>query len=403
MRRIYFLVLVGHLLWGLSVNLNTARIAYYNEKDYPRAKKACLEGIKTENNYELYAILSGSEIGLGNWQEGAAALIKAIAIDSVKTWDWIGEKGGGNKYFGQAFYFSARTLFDQEKYPEALEYLRYAEFLDPADIAAYVLGGAILFKLGKYEEANAEYKKVLERDPENPDVHFLIGKSLFESKNFEASLGYLQNAQKYYLPKYDRITKVVFQNLQEFNPQLSQKIIVLWAEKKSNELDELLKIELGFKQGMDAQQSNIEQYYRTTTDLARTHYFTGMAHFYLGNDSIALTSLFKNLELNPNDLDALFFTGEILVKLKKCQAAIGYFEKLTQIKDGDLYAWFSLGVCYTKLKEYNKAIDIYENKVLKLDPENIDAMNNLAYIYSEIGEKDKAVEYWKKVEELQKE
>ena len=48
-----------------------------------------------------------------------------------------------------------------------------------------------------------------------------------------------------------------------------------------------------------------------------------------------------------------------------------------------------------------KAIDIYENKVLQLNPENIDAMTNLAYIYSEIGNSEKALEYLRKVEQLQ--
>ena len=70
-------------------------------------------------------------------------------------------------------------------------------------------------------------------------------------------------------------------------------------------------------------------------------------------------------------------------------------------KSDDIFAWFYLGICYTQLKEYKKAIDIYENKVLQLNPENIDAMTNLAYIYSEIGNSEKALEYLRKVEQLQ--
>ncbi|NOR17762.1 tetratricopeptide repeat protein, partial [candidate division WOR-3 bacterium] len=103
----------------------------------------------------------------------------------------------------------------------------------------------------------------------------------------------------------------------------------------------------------------------------------------------------------PDDLDALYFTGEIYIKSKKYPDAIRYFEKATQLKEDDINAWFYLGVCYTQLKKYKKAIDIYENKVLQFSPENIDAMTNLAFIYSETGNSEKALEYLKKVEQLQ--
>ena len=87
-----------------SVELNTARIAYYNQRDFERAKTACLNGIKKgEINYELQGILGGCEIGLGNWQDAAEALIQAFAIDSIKTFDWLDKKGGGKQYFYQTF------------------------------------------------------------------------------------------------------------------------------------------------------------------------------------------------------------------------------------------------------------------------------------------------------------
>ncbi|MCK4452839.1 tetratricopeptide repeat protein, partial [candidate division WOR-3 bacterium] len=77
--------------------------------------------------------------------------------------------------------------------------------------------------------------------------------------------------------------------------------------------------------------------------------------------------------------------------------------KITEMKDDDLYAWFYIAVCSTQLKDYNKAIDIYEGKVLVLDPKNIDAMTNLAYVYREMGNNNKSFEYLQKAEKLQKE
>ena len=87
MRKLCLLILIVLCQLGYaSVFLNTARIAYYNERDFERAKKACLEGIeKGELNFELHAILGGRGIGYGNWKDASNALIRAFAIDSSKT------------------------------------------------------------------------------------------------------------------------------------------------------------------------------------------------------------------------------------------------------------------------------------------------------------------------------
>jgi tetratricopeptide (TPR) repeat protein len=402
MRRIVVVVLCCFSL-GLSfVHLNTARIAYFQERDFERAKKACVAGIDVgETNFELYAILSGSEIGFGNWYNASRALISAFDIDSVETSNWITEKGGGEQYFYQAFYFSARELFDEEQYDDALKHLDYAQLLDPIDIRTYLLRGAILHKLDKWDEANSQYQKVIEQDPENPDIHFLIGRALFDNKQFDGSLTYFDNAAQYYKTKYNRIAMVVFQNVPDIDMTLSHRIMALWAARQMDELDRLVKENLLFEGGMDAQKGTIEQYYTIADNVARSYYFSGMSHYYLKQDSLALEKLLMSLDFNPNDLDALYFAGEILAKFAQYQEAVEYFERTIELKKNDVYAWFYLGVCYTQLKQYEKAINAYENNVLVLDPENINAMTNLAYVYSEIGNTDKSLEYLTRARELQ--
>jgi tetratricopeptide (TPR) repeat protein len=364
--RIIMVVVCYFSLGFPFVHLNTARIAYFQESDFERAKKACLAGIDAEeNNFELYAILGGSEIGLGNWYDASGALISALSIDSTATFEWIKEKGGGEQYFYQAFYFSARELFDEEQYDGALKHLDYAQLLDPTDIRTYLLRGAILYKLDKWEDAHNQYQKVIEQDPENPD------------------------------------SMVVFQNVPDIDVTVSHKIMELWAAQQIHELDKLIKEDLLYEGGIDAQKGTIEQYYTTADNLAQSYYFSGMSDYYLKHDSLALEKLLMSLDFNPHDLDALYFTGEILAKFAQYQEAVEYFEWTTELKKNDVYAWFYLGVCYTQLKQYEKAINAYENNVLVLDPENINAMTNLAYVYSEIGNTDKSLEYLTRARELQ--
>jgi tetratricopeptide (TPR) repeat protein len=383
-----------------SIELNTARICYYNEQNYERAKAACLKGIeKGEIDFELYTILGGCEIGLGDWQAAAKALVKAFGIDSLQTHEWMGKRGGETYYY-QAFYFSARQLFDDKKFDEALIYIDYAEMLDPKDTAPLILGGVISQKQGKMTEANKAYQKALDLDPENPDVNYLIGKALFEAREFEPSINYFKDAAKFYNTSFKRSSLVLFSNVAESSKALQHRVNRLWTRQKWSELDRLIKDTLGLEGGLDAQQINVEKFHKATDDLARSNYFTGMSYYYFKNDSMALFYLIKALDLKPDDLDALYFTGEILVRKKNYKAAAEYFKRATQIKDDDLYAWFYLGVCYMRLKKYEQAIHALENKVLHIDPAYVSAMQNLAFIYRELGDNQKSFDYLERVKQI---
>jgi Flp pilus assembly protein TadD len=90
------------------------------------------------------------------------------------------------------------------------------------------------------------------------------------------------------------------------------------------------------------------------------------------------------------------------VRLGKFTAAVPHLEALTVLSPNDKYAWFYLAVCYTEEKEYEKAADVYENKVLMLDPKNVDVMNNLAYVYREMGNSEKALYWLLRAEEIKK-
>lgn len=383
--------------------LNTARIAYFSEKDYERAKKACLRGIElAPDNYELYAILGGSEMGLGSWRAAVQAFEKAFNADTSKTIEWIVKQAEGENYYYQAFYFYGRELFAREEYAAVLHYLNYDTLLAIEDINVHVLRGAALHKLARFDEANDEYMRVLELDPTNPDYNYLIGKSIFDNEDFEGCLPYFAEAVKYYRIKYGRLSRVIFQNRVQIDSALAQEIVVLWVAGEAEALNALLKESLGFPAGLDMQRANIEQFATVADNLGRSHYFCGIAHYNMKNDTLALENIVSSVYYMPNDFDALYFAGEINVRLNRCNDAIPYLERLTSRSPDDKYAWFYLGVSYTETKQYEKAIDVYENKLLRLEPENVDVMNNLAYVYRETGDNEKALYWLIRAEDTQK-
>jgi tetratricopeptide (TPR) repeat protein len=383
--------------------LNTARIAYFNEKDYGRARKSCLDGLEIESgNVELLVLLGGAEMGLGNWAASADAFIRAFAADTGKTLDWIDNQTEGRKYYFQAFYFHGRELFERDAHAEALRYLNHDRIFGIDDINVCILRGAALYKLERFDEANNEYLKVLNLDPYNPDVNYLIAKSLFDNEDYEGCLPYFATAIEYYTIDYERLGRMLFQNLLEIDTMLAQQIVTLWLNADMAGLDRMLIDSLRYRDGLAVQGTTVEQFAEASANLGRSYYYCSMAYCNLEDDTLALEYMLKSVKYQPSDLDALYYAGEMNVQHCRYCEAVPYLERLTMLSPEDKYAWFYLGVCYTEQKEYKKAIDAYENRILKLDPNNIDVINNLAYVYREMGDNERALQWLIKAEELQK-
>lgn len=404
MKQLIVLALVLIFFIGCpSAPKNSARI-YIEQQDYERAKEQIFIGLKeTPDDYELYVLLAKAEIGLSRWIEASKAFEDGIAIDSAKTINWLLGDIKNVSAYRQAFYNAALTLREEKKYDHALRDLGYAKILNPDDVNTYILEGGLYSELGNKEMASKAYAKALSIDPENADAYFLIGKEFYDRRMYDSSVVRFNKAIEYFKIRRERDAKMLFQNLPEVDEDLADRIIKLWREKKNDELDELIKVQLGIDAGLTAVQDRVMRFYKTTDGLARSYYLLGMAHYNLKDDALALQNIQKSLEVLPDDLDALFYAGEIYIKMKKFKDALSNFEKITRLKEDDVYAWFYSAVCYSQLKDYKKAIDIYEGKVLELDPENIDVLTNLAYCYRELGNNKKALEYLMKVEKLQKE
>ncbi len=386
-----------------SPQKNSAMIAI-RDGDYARAKEQILMGLQeTPDDYELHMLLMKAEIGLSQWIAATEAFQRGVAIDSVKSINWLLGDTRNVSVFWQAFYNAAFAQMGDKEYESALRNLGYCKILDPGRVDVYILEGGIYSALDNTDMARKAYSTALSIDPDNPEAYLLVGKAFFERADYDSALVKFSAAIENYQPKYDQISRVLFQNVPEVDNALKHQIIRLWKDNKTQELDEVVKVKLGFDGGINAHKRNIETFYKTTDGIAQAYYWSGLTHYRQKNDERALERLTKSLEYMPDDLDALFFSGELLITEKKYEDAIVYFERVTVLRPDDLYAWFYTGVCYQQLKNYQKAIDIYEGRVLELDPNNIETMTNLAFIYRELGNNKKSLEYLMKVDELQKE
>ncbi|UCD19835.1 MAG: tetratricopeptide repeat protein [candidate division WOR-3 bacterium] len=403
MKKLIFLGIVFLFIACPPTAKNAARI-YIQQGEYEAAKEQIMIGLQSApNDYEYYVLLSKVEIGMADWLAATDAFYRGIAVDSGKTVNWLLSDKQNIPVYWQAFYNAAISLMNAKQYDRALKNLGYCELFDPKNVSQYILEGGIYGELGEKEKAGAAYVRALSIDPENPEAYFMVGRAKFDKGAYDSAIVDLREAEKFFLTKYDRTARIVFQNLPAVDKNISKEIMQLWGEKNEEALDVLVKVKLGFDGGLEPHRRTLEQFYKTTDGLSRAYYYTGMAYYNLRNDSLALSNFLKSLDLKADDADALYYAGEIYLKQKKYDESMKMFRKITEFREDDAYAWFYLGVNHTQKKEYQKAVEIYENKVLVLDPQNLDAMTNLAYVYREMGNNKKALEWLTKAEKLQKE
>ncbi len=117
------------------------------------------------------------------------------------------------------------------------------------------------------------------------------------------------------------------------------------------------------------------------------------------NFSSAEENLKKILEIDRNNLKALFLLGSVFIQIGKLSSSIIYLEKVIEIDPNIVNAHNNLGIVYIKLKEFAKA-EKFLNKVLDINPNHLDAHNSLSIVFAELNDFNKAIFNVKKALEL---
>lgn len=107
------------------------------------------------------------------------------------------------------------------------------------------------------------------------------------------------------------------------------------------------------------------------------------------------------LALEPNDKHALYNLGTIFLRLGKPQEATKYFLRFVPL-ESDSENFYNLGVAYMQQGKNKEAIS-YLEEALRLDPENISILTNIATAYLNIESYANASKYFEEIKRLQPE
>jgi len=382
-------------------DLNTAKVCI-KDRQYERALEACKRGIaNTPEVIDYYGIAAQADFFLSKNVEADSFIMLGIKQDSTAMFNWLINVDKDNtEMYGQNFLNVANILLTDKKYEDCLRHANWALLLTPGAANVYIIQGLAYAALGNKEAASAAFAKSLKVDPQNPEPSFQIGMVSFEHKNYDSALYYFNDAIKYFNVNYENTKKTVFANV-EFSIPLAQELVSLYRSiaARRDAYNDFLKKKLGFD-NPEAQLRTVEKFVRLTDGLVRANYYTGITYLNSGKDTLALKFLNAALDYEPLNIDALYFSGEVLVKFTKWGEAKDHFEKVTSLKEDDVPALFYLGVCYMQLKDYKTALTVYQDRVLKYDPKNLDAFTNIVICYRELGDTKKAMEWLQKKEQV---
>lgn len=233
----------------------------------------------------------------------------------------------------------------QGKGDQALEPLRQAAALAPADVETHYNLGVTLQELGRLDEAEARYRQALEIDPVYADAYLNLGVTL-------SKLGRLDEAEA----------------------RLRQALLLRpnYAEAHSNLGATLLE------QGrLDEAESSYRQALQLAPDNARAHTNLGITLQRLDRLDEAETSCRRAVELMPEDAEVHGNLGNVLRESGRLDEAEASFRQALRIRTDDVAMHNNLAITLQERGRLDEA-DTHFQLALYLDPNDARSYENRA-------------------------
>ena len=251
-------------------------------------------------------------------------------------------------------------------------------------------------------------KAAIEKDPQNTEAHYLLGKAYLTDKREEQALREFKSVSRLGIEGKD-IPEA------EFRETLARLYAKFHEEEEAlKEYIFLIKLnpekaDYYFRAGMLFSVRNrtdrAEQYIRKAISLnpkeGSYHFELGMLYYLAKKVKEAGTEFEAALQLNPSDGKALLYFGKIFKDSKDYAGAVPYLEKAARDQEYKLRALVELGGCYMSLKAYDKAISELDRAVncieKEAEPDSLYARYFLAMCFEKTKEYTKAIDQWDKI------
>lgn len=271
---------------------------------------------------------------------------------------------------GMESFDSAMKCYDNKEYEKALELYKIALKYEPNSDATYFNIGNVYFVQKDYDQALIHYNQASLLNEHSPNVNAQIAKVYFEQKKYDKALKYYLESEKrdelnenlyiemgycYSVLKEYRKSIEMYQKAIQINP----KIDYIYESIALNyQLLEEFPESIHFYKKALAYEYNEE----TVKNLAHTYYLNAQYK----ESKVLVSSL---LNKNPNDNDALYMKGTLLLEEKNYSESLNYLLKSIEEEKPKADVVYNISIAYLSLGEFEKSIE-FGLKLLELETNN---------------------------------
>ena len=222
-------------------------------------------------------------------------------------------------------------------------------------IAQHLTSAKLYLQQQQYEKAEASALKAVDKDPEDEEGWFVLGRARYELKKYREMV--------------DAFDKAIAIDPKEHKNEIGQYRLKVWADSYNAGVRLYNKgrdTASYFQSAVDSFQTAIA----VMPDSLRVYYVCALAHY--GNQDVnkAIQVLNASLNKNPNGMDELELLGRLHLQLGRDKAAASDTAGSKQ--------------------EYALAQETFE-KIYALDPTNIENIMRLMELYEQLGMREKAL------------
>lgn len=303
-----------------------------------------------------------------------------------------------NKIATTATEYYQRSLYygDKKEYLRALEDCNQAIRIDSKYIEAYLQRGQMQEALGKFKEAFEDYQLVLQQNPNHVKAY-----------NYRGVLHFNQQAYPNAKADFEKVIQLDPRDFKGYHNRGNVKFVTGDLDGAFNDYTQALeynpqhimsylrRAEIRIQKGQykDAIHLDYDVAKKAHPKNPDIYFNRGVASFYQKNYYQAFMDFQKTLELAPQYLDAHFMSGLSRAKQGEYEGALLDFNQAIQMNPQDIRAYFERGCLKMNHLDKNiqkESIDDFQ-KVIDLAPQFSEAHFNLATVYYNLGQIEKAI------------
>ncbi len=323
------------------------------------------------------------------------------------------------KYLNAKHYFSMALRYKQNYLPalvnlslteyhlgnlqDAYEYAQQAKKLAPENSLVLLLTGNILMNLKGAKEAELEFRKGTQQEPQEPIIRYNLAVSLLRQGKSQEALVEFQNFLDLF--PYHHLTPIVLSQIAQIYYEFGSYEKSLEYYKKASGLapdNSKIYYNIGVIYYNLKEEALAKEYFKKAIQLGKTdpEVYEKLSYVFEEQKEInlAIQTIERALQYNPDHLPSLFRLGELYKNSKQYLEAAEVYRKIVNRTDGGEtteLALLELGRIYIEMERYPDSVMVLKKAIeLQANPK-IDIYYELGRAYFYGNRKDKAIEVWK--------